>query len=155
PARPPARARLRPVAPGRSGPHELEVGSARPAGTQPVVGREARPVVDDLAGVVLVPARAAGRPRGLRELALQLGVEALRHVGAHVHEASAAPRELLQAARDVARLALDHEDDRVVAEVRVRPVEHEEVREAGYTDAQVTFGAVAPDEVELRAAAPL
>ena len=53
--------------------------------------------------------------------------------------------------KDVARLALDHEDDRVVSEVRVRPVCHEEVREAGDRDSQVGLGTFLPFHLQRSA----
>ena len=58
------------------------------------------------------------------------------------------------AVHHVAHLALREPDDAAVDDdVRVRPVEHEEVREAGHGDAEVGAGVAVPALVEVDAAA--
>jgi hypothetical protein len=52
----------------------------------------------------------------------------------------------------VDELALQHVDDGVVAEVGVRTVQHEEVREARHRHAQVAGRAVRPGRVQVDAA---
>ena len=56
---------------------------------------------------------------------------------------------------DVARLRLDHHDDRAEAEVRVRPVEQEHVRKAGDGDAEMGARAALPAPLQVPPAAPV
>ena len=62
-------------------------------------------------------------------------------------------RRACRAPSDVADLAFEHVDDRVAAEVGVRPVEHEEVREPGHGDAEVGLSPVPPGLPQRPAAA--
>ena len=101
-----------------------------------------------------VPVRAAGGPDAVGELLLQLVVELPLHLGAHVEIARAATAQLRDRVEDVADLALVQGEDRADAEVRVRPVEHEEVGEPGDGHPEIGLGAVAPRLVEVAPPSP-
>src|SRR5437588_471122 len=82
------------------------------------------PTVDEL-----VPAVVRRRPDRAPQPFLQPLVVRAHHLGTDVDPREFARVHRAQTVHHVRDLALEHEDDRVVAEVRVRPVEHEEVRE--------------------------
>src|SRR5207245_2025027 len=104
-----------------------------------------------MAVLVLVPAvdvrPAPGHEGVLRVDAL---VELVVHVLAHVEGAMPTVEEEAEAAEDVAHTALGEVDDASVDDdVRVRPVETEEVREPGHRDAEVGAGVAVPMLVQV------
>src|SRR3954454_12170428 len=89
---------------------------------------EVRPDGAVAAVLVEVPAAATTRePHRRHELALQLLVERLLHVGAHVERCNAALLHQLQRLEDVGELCLDHVDERRVADAGVGARQHEQV----------------------------
>src|SRR5947209_12934592 len=114
----------------------------------PVADRRPVPVVGDAPRLVLVPVAAAHAPDAVAQVALQIGVEALHDLRAHVGGARAAAAHRVEHLEHVVDLALEHEDDRVVPQVGVRAVEQEEVGEAAHGQPQVGLGPARPALVE-------
>ena len=130
------------------------VGGPEPAGHAPEDPRAAGPLRDDPAVRGPEVAVAAGGPdRPVHPLVDSFdegghGAPGRRHRtprAAHV----------LQRQDDVVCLCLQHEDHAVGADVGVRSVEHEEVREAGNGHAEVGVCAVAPALAQRRPPSPV
>src|ERR687889_340643 len=90
------------------------------------------------------PAGPAGFPDRPREALLELVVETSLDLGTRLGGRGAPLAHGAQRRQDVVRLRLEHVDDRGVAEVDVRSVEQEEVREARHGRAEVRLRAAAP-----------
>ena len=83
---------------------------------------------------------------------LQLVVVGVHDIAPHVDPCDLSAAHAIEVPHDVGDLAFEHEEDRAV--IRVRAVQHEQIREASGGDAEVRLRAVCPRVVDACAAAP-
>src|ERR1041385_4346762 len=112
--------------------------------SEPIEPRRSVPVVGDTTALRLVPARGNFGPYRFVELLPKAIVVRAHHVRPEIDHAKSAALDLFDEADDVVGLTLEHEQDRVVTEVRIRPVHQEKIRKAGNRDAEVGLGSPSP-----------
>ena len=104
----------------------------------PPVGQcRTTPVVRDVALLGLVPAGDPAVPDLFAQMPLQHLVKLLGRFSADLKDSAVAAGKQLQAPQDIPDLAFDHENDRVMAQICVGAIEHEEIRKLGSEDAQI------------------
>src|SRR5690606_11267914 len=118
-------------------------------GAQPEFPGRVRPDGEVLAAILLVPALATGRPYGAFQAGLDFLVEFTLYFGADIEVIGVVLLQRLHAFEDVVHLALDHEDDAVVAERGVRADQLVQVRVAADRGAEVGLGAIFPVLAQL------
>ena len=130
------------------------VGVQRPPPCEPAIReRGSRPIAAVVAARIDIPDLAAC-PHRARKLALHARRGSLVDLVCDFDMRGLRTVHLLEAAHHVGDLALEHVDDGVVPEVRVRPVQHEEVGEVRDHDAEVRLGARRPGVAQTLPAPP-
>src|SRR5829696_2972372 len=143
-----------PASPEGLGADARQLELLQPEPVQPTAEGERgrRPVLRVAPALGEVPAVAPGGEDGAFQPPLHPRVGCGGDVGADVHPGEPPVPQRAHRLDDPADLRLEHDQDRVVSEVGVRPVEDEEVREPGDDGAEVRARAVLPLLVQVAAA---